>query len=158
MELKSINKKILSGDLGFELYIQKSFSDDEKLFCIQWLNSFIVRTIQNPDFKYFGGGSGGGRNSGINRGCYGITINRDKNIVFRRISKNKRKFACVYGSELEVYNDKYLFKQHSGYRDLYSDGEEIPDICICPRHKGSIRVKWKNYIPKLLFYAKIGNI
>ena len=78
--------------------------------------------------------------------------------LFRRISRNKRKFACVYADELIVKNDKFLDKAHCKWRELEEDGEIESQNCLCPRHKPSVRVDWRNKKPEMELYVKIGSI
>jgi hypothetical protein len=136
---------------GFEIYIQNDISEEDKLVCKKFADNFILKTVNHPDMRYFGNQSECGYTSGLWRGRYGIEINRypeykniSKSIVFRRISKNKRKFALVYTDSLVVRNDSFLDKSHDGYRHLIPDGEIPEDMCKCSRHKGSIKVTWKN--------------
>lgn len=99
--------------------------------------------------RYFGK-PGGGYTSGLWRGRLGINIGNG--LVFRRISKNIRKFAVVRENTMEVYNDKH----HESYRDIQPDGE-IPKKCSCPRHNGSLKVRFKGKI-EFDLYAQIGEI
>ena len=95
----------------------------------------------------------------ISRGRYGHELpykELSKLVVFRRISKNQRKFACVYADTLLVKNDSFLDKSHTNYRDVEPDGN-IPKMCVCPRHKGSLRVDWKSK-PNFEFYKKFGYV
>jgi hypothetical protein len=147
---------------GFELYIQEGIPQADTLICERYLKEFIIKTLGDPDMRYFGV-VGGGYNSGLWRGRYGEEINwrktgdsPSKTMVFRRISRNKRKFACVYADELVVKNDKLLDKSHQDWREVVPDGP-IPSMnCGCPRHKPSLRVGWANGVPVFKLFAKIG--
>lgn len=140
---------------GFQVYIDKNLSKDERKNAIDFIhNKFLIPTVQDSKFRYFGG-TGGGYTSGIWRGRFGIQI--DDTLVFRRISKNQRKFGVVKICDLEVFNDKLLDKSHHIYRGLVPNGE-IPNMCKCPRHKSSIKVRFKNdKKPDMDLYIQIGD-
>lgn len=87
---------------GFKLYIQKDMLEADRKICMSYLDDFIQKTMADPQKRYFGH-SNNSYVSGMWRGRYGHQINFRPNyqgvskpIVFRRISKNTRKFACVY--------------------------------------------------------------
>ena len=148
---------------GFEIHIQSDLLEEDHIICRQYADRFIEKTINHPDLRYFGNKSECGYTSGLWRGRYGIEINHypeykniSKPIVFRRISKNKRKFGLVYASSLVVENDSFLDKSQQNYRELIQDGE-IPEMCSCTRHKGSIKVSWKQK-PIFDLYYKVGEI
>ena len=136
-------------------------SEDDKSVCKTVLDHFIEKTLSDKNKRYLGN-RGGGYTSGLWRGRYGIDINMltkhkpTKPITLRRISKNNRKFACVYEDTLHVQNDKFLYKEHEGYRDLLTNGSKIPSMCQCPKHKASIKVDWKNNIPEFDLYYEYG--
>lgn len=139
---------------GFAIYIQDSITPQEHNEALVYARKFLLATLNDEKQRYFGE-SGGGYTTGLWRGRLGLRVTDD--MVFRRISKNQRKFAIVKLDTMVVYNDKYLDKHHKSYRDLFPDGP-IPKGCCCPRHSGSIRVKWKNRVPAMSLYAQIGDI
>lgn len=146
----------------FEIYIQKNLTEEEKNKAKEFCQFFVDKTLSDPKKRYFGC-TGGGYTSGLWRGRLGLAVfygqpgvkEWDKNLIFRRISKNKRKFAVVRKDTLEVYNDKHLDKTDYD-RELYPNGP-IPDICICPRCRGSIKVRFKQ-MPDLELFASIKDI
>lgn len=142
---------------GFEIYIQSDLDNQQRESAIAYINKeFIAKTCLDEKFRYFGE-TGGGYTSGLWRGKLGIIIHTDKTLVFRRLSKNIRKFGVVKLESLEVHNDKPLDKAHGQYRnEFYKDGSEIKKECHCPRHMGSVGVKMKSNI-KMDLYARIGN-
>ena len=137
---------------GFELYIQKNLTQDERIMGENYLREFLVKTCADPKMRYFGV-TGGGYTTGMWRGRFGISLG--DTLVFRRIAKNARRFAVIQINTLEVFNDKYLDKHNPMYRDLSPDGEIPTDKCRCPRHKGSIRVRFKQK-PELELFALVG--
>lgn len=148
----------------FEIYIQKDLTDEEKSKAKEFCQYFIDSTLSDSKKRYFGV-VGGGYTSGLWRGRLGLALfygqpgakKWDENLVFRRISKNKRKFAVVRIDTLEVYNDKYLDKSHYKYRDLLPNGPIPNTHCYCPRHKGSIKVRFKQ-IPELELFESVKDI
>lgn len=140
---------------GFKIYLQRDLTPEDRAVCINWINTrFIGPTASDADFRYFGT-KGGGYTSGIWRGRLGILIDDgvSKNIRFRRISKSRRKFACVYEDTMVVKDDKLLDKSHGDYRDVVEDGP-IPKMCRCPRHSGSLKVDWAQK-PEFDLYALV---
>jgi len=144
---------------GFKLYIQEDMAESDKEICQSFLDGFISKTTGDPRKRYFGARKGG-YTSGLWRGRYGLELsywkeyNTSKPVVFRRISKNSRQFACVYSDTLQAKNDSYLDKSHDAYRDIVPDGE-IPDMCQCGRHKASIKVDWIDK-PEFALYCEYG--
>ena len=148
---------------GFRLYIQRDIADNggDLEICKRYLDDFIQKTMADPQKRYFGH-SNNSYVSGMWRGRYGHQINFwpnyqgvSKPIVFRRISKNTRKFACVYEDTLMVKNDKFLDLRHFRYGKVYPDGE-IPNICKCTTHLGIIKVGWK-VKPEFDLYFEYGS-
>lgn len=144
---------------GFQLFLQKDLEESDKILCIEYLENFIEKTLNHPKWNYFGAPSGG-YTSGLWRGRYGREINHfkktlSKTVVFRRISKNTRKFACVYAETLEIKNDKYLDKSHKNYRPIFEDGAKIPKGYMSPRQKDSLKVDWK-IKPEFDLYKSFG--
>ena len=147
---------------GYEIYIQKDLSDVDKEKAKKFCQSFIDSTNADPKKRYWGK-PGGGYTSGMWRGRLGIFIympgdkHYDGHIVFRRISKNKRTFAVVHVDSMEVYNDKKLDKFND--RDIIPDGDIPIKYCNCRRHKGSIKVRFKDgKPPELEFFYKTGEV
>ena len=138
---------------GFEVHIQRDLTPEQRRSAISYVNHFIATTCADSHFRYFGK-PGGGYTSGLWRGCLGLNVTDD--LVFRRIAKNARRFAVVKLESLEVHNDKLLDKAHSNYRDVQPDGG-IPNMCKCPRHRASLRVRFKK-IPEMELYARIGEV
>ena len=147
---------------GYEIYIQKNLSDIDKERAKKFCQSFIDSTNNDPKKRYWGK-SGGGYTTGMWRGRLGISLylpgekQYDPNIVFRRISKTKRKFAVVHLDTMEVHNDKSLDRLND--RDLLPDGPIPRNVCNCPRHKGSIKVRFKNnQPPELELFYRTGDV
>ena len=85
---------------GFKLYLQKDLTTEDRKICIEYLDEFIKSTTEDIQMRYYGC-VGGGYTSGLWRGRYGNEVNfykkgLSKNITFRRLSNNVRKFGCVY--------------------------------------------------------------
>lgn len=141
---------------GFSIYIQSDLNEEEKTCALNFVKDFISKTILDSKMRYFGK-PGGGYTSGLWRGRMGITLPQN-HLVFRRISKNLRKFAVVRKNTLTIFNDKLLDKSHREYRDVFENfDDEKMNGCVCPRHSASLKVKFKQ-IPKLDLFAEIGEI
>ena len=78
-------------------------------------------------------------------------------MVFRRISKNARRFSIVKTDTLEVFNDKLLDKHHKSYRGIIPNGDIPKNACPCPRHGQSVKVRFK-FPLKMKLYASVGDI
>lgn len=139
---------------GFEIFIQKDLSIEEKEKAVNFCKCFVDKTCADPKMRYFGV-KGGGYTSGLWRGRLGLSVNWDKNLVFRRISKNKRSFAVVRLETLEVFNDKVLHKTHG--RNLIQNGGDLIKHCMCPQCRGSIKVRFKTK-PDMELYIRIGDV
>jgi hypothetical protein len=160
--LEEYLKQIVNGDVEIDMLVisktlRRTYKDPTKI------NAFIKeQQLKDKKLRYFGVTGGGYTTSGLWRGRYGHEIgfwtefrNTSKPIVFRRISSNTRKFACVYTDTLSVKNDSFLDKTHDTYREIQPDGE-IPSMCKCARHKGSLVVDWK-IKPDFELYYEIGD-
>ena len=55
-----------------------------------------------------------------------------------------------------IKNDSFLDKAHSKFRDIIPDGD-IPSMCQCSRHLGSVNVDWKECKPEMELYFEIGD-
>ena len=127
---------------GFQIEIQKNITDDELSIAKKFANEFISKTCRDHMIFYLGGRTGG-YISYIRRGKFGYVINKETGLVFRRISRNKRIFGIVKYTEL-----------------LDKDTNKLPraDMCVCPKHRGCLKVKWKTKRPETFVYARGGQI
>jgi hypothetical protein len=142
---------------GFEIQIQKNLSPEERAKAVEYANKFIKDTCGHPTMNYLGMEKMGGYTTGLWRGRFGMNIWND--LVFRRISKNKRAFGIVKQDTLEVHNDKPLNRVDY----LRGGGEPTPNgpvpnnMCNCPTHKGALKVRFKTR-PEMEVYARIGDV
>lgn len=120
--------------MNYCIEIQKSLSPSEYWIATFFADSFVLNTREKMDnFPHKGSG---GRRSYLRRGTLGYMIPGMSGVVFRRISKNKRKFGIV---KIETMVQK--------------NGEEI-DLkqCSCPRHLGGTKVKWRDKKPDTIVH------
>ncbi len=140
---------------GFAIYIQDDLSPSLKKQAEDFADAFIVNTLRDPRKRYFGT-NGGGYTTGLWRNRLGVAVGEE--LTFRRISTKQRKFAIVKYDTMVIKNDKHLFKAHRNFRELEPDGE-IPKMCRCPKHRGSLKVVWRdNKAPNMTKYAEYGDI
>ena len=129
---------------GFQIEIQKDLSEKEKETAKKFANKFIAKTCGNS-MVFSLGGRTGGYTSYLRRGRFGYLINEDKRtgLVFRRISWKKRIFGIFKYTEL-----------------LDKETAKLPRInmCMCPKHRGGLKVRWKDEKPESFTYALIGDI
>lgn len=149
---------------GFQLEIQKDLNKEEYDIAVKECNTFIADAANNNlTFSYLGGKTGGYK-SYIRRGTFGKEINiaiikngyvdqTSTGLVFRRCSNNKRIFGIFREKELVVKHNYILNEE-----DKLKEGQSIPKMCMCPDHRGGIKVRWKNKKPETYIYAKIGEI
>lgn len=129
---------------GFQIEIQKDLTEKEVETAKKFANEFITKTCGNNMVFYLGGKTAGYR-SYLRRGRFGYLINEDKEfgLVFRRASWNKRIFGIFKYTEL-----------------LDKETNEPPRIkmCMCPKHRGGLKVKWKTEKPESFTYAMVGDV
>jgi len=119
-----------------EIKIQAGLSDEEVFEAKKFIENFLSRLRPNAEdrlvsWKHMTCGGHGGRPLG--RGLLGERIGKTE-LVFRRISKNKRIFGVVRASELCLL-----------------DGSPVEiDLCVCRLCGGGQRVKWKSKIPEMV--------
>ena len=136
-------------DRGFQIEIQRDLTKEETEIAINFANRWIVKTCDNALIYYLGGRSGG-YSSFIRRNRFGfmlkdsqgLCISKDIDLVFRRISTNKRIFGIVKASA--------VVKQDRSEVNLKQ--------CMCPIHRAGERVVWRDIKPKTFVYATIGEI
>jgi len=116
---------------GYEIQIQSDLPRDVKAEATRW-------ALQWGEAHKDGYGAGktatSERRTYFNRGVLGATLDDlpsfafdDSNLVFRRISRNRRVFGIVHINTMERI-----------------DGEPILlDQCRCPQHRGGQRVRFK---------------
>ena len=127
---------------GFQIEIQKDITDDELSAAKQFANEFISRTCRNYMVFHLGGRTGGFR-SYLRRGRFGYLISKETGLVFRRITRNKRIFGIVKYTELSDKETNRLPKMN---------------MCMCPKHRGGLKVRWANKKPETFVYARVGEI
>ena len=76
---------------GFSIYIQSDLTDLERNIAIDYAKEFTIRTIKED--MHFPLKGAGGRASFLRRGTFGRLLNKECTLVFRRISRNSRKFG-----------------------------------------------------------------
>ncbi len=117
---------------GYEIQVQSDLPSNVKEEAIRWARVWgenhktgygVGKTTSSNQKTYF------------NRGSFGIWLNdkgwgfaiENSNLVFRRISRNRRVFAIVCVDVLER-----------------TDGQPIKiDQCACPQHRGGQKVRFK---------------
>jgi len=135
---------------GFQIEIQKDLSDPDMKLAQNFANEFISKTCRDHMvFSY--GGRTGGYASYIRRGKFGYLLLKptkegyfeNTDLVFRRLSKNQRIFGIVKYTKLI---DKATGK--------------TPNInqCMCPKHRGGLKVRWADKKPETFVYARVGEI
>jgi hypothetical protein len=130
---------------GFAVEIQLDLSEEEKKSALKFVNEFVIGTLKKDMYysKYMH--TRGGYSSYLKRGVFGYRFDEENNLVFRRISRNQRRFAVVKANTLvnkdtkEVFNNKNM------------------NMCMCPLHLGGTKVDW-SYMPETYTYVFIGDI
>jgi len=125
---------------GFSIEIQEGLGEEEQELAENQAVKFTEYTITH-DMNFPLKGSAG-RRSYIRRNRFGYHINKS-GLVFRRISKRRRKFAVVRANELVL---------------RASLSEVNLKQCMCPIHLGAERVVWRSGKPKTYEYIRIGKI
>ena len=128
---------------GFQVEIQKNLTVSETNKAETFVNYWIGKTCEN-NLTYYLGGRTGGYDSYLLRNRFGYMDNslKEDMLVFRRISSKKRIFGVVKVDTM-----------------VNLDGSSLRlNWCMCPEHRGGMRVKWVDVKPKTFTYAIIGNI
>jgi len=126
----------------FSIYFQFSLNLKELASAENFATNFVIETLQN-NWNYPLKGKGGHR-SYLKRGTFGFLFDEEENLVFRRISNNKRKFAVVkIDTLLERDANRYMTR--------------MLDQCKCPEHLGSVKVSWRGYKPDMVLFMKINS-
>jgi len=127
---------------GFQLEIQKDLSDNEQAEAIRFANEWISKTCGNNLIFNLGGRTGGWC-SFLKRNRFGFMNSKTNDLVFRRISTDRRVFGIVKSDTM-----------------IKPDGSEINlNQCMCPIHRGAERVIWRGgKKPSTFIYAVVGDL
>lgn len=130
---------------GYRILIQSDLDENSKKIAIEYCNDFFNKVGSQCSFKNAGyrRKTGGGHCSWFKRNTLGHVFDKNKSLVFRRISKNKRIFGVVKLQELVLKENKQEI--------------DITKSCNCP-YCTDFRVEFKNNIPEMDFYFEFGEI
>lgn len=117
---------------GFEVQVQSDLPSALKIEAVKWATAW-GETHKETGYG-LGKVAGSDRKTYFNRGSFGMWLDdipnfpfKDSQLVFRRISRNRRIFGVVRVDTLERV-----------------DGEPIKiDQCMCPQHRGGQRVRFR---------------
>lgn len=130
---------------GYKVQVQADLEPSLKAEAIRWAKEWGEKHKTGYGYGVVGGSE---KRTYYNRGSFGIWLDADRsfdatdgNLVFRRISKNRRVFGIIHIDTLER-----------------KDGEPIViNQCMCPIHRGGQKVRFK-YRPKMETIFEWGDI
>lgn len=120
-----------------EFKIQADITGDELKVCIDHIDEFVksLRVDENGRFSWSHLTHGGHRGIPLKRNVLGYPVSKKYDLVFRRISKNKKIFGIVRIGELASLIDGSPLKL---------------DGCLCVNCNGGTRVIWKTVMPEMV--------
>ena len=120
----------------FSIKIQTDLTDAERIIAEYHAKDFVIKTFKS--YGKFPLTKSGGRRSYLRRGRFGKLL--EANLVFRRISRNKRIFGIVRANTLLDKNT--------------NEPIDIPTICPCYHHLGQLKVTWREK-PEMAYWFRL---